>query len=345
LSWNDCARVEVIDFDDDAGMKSEHARTEDRPKGLTLKSRRTNHDSEPLALYFADVSRHPLLSAADEVRLAQEIELATAARERLEESRAELTAEECRDLRRSVRRGEEAWQTFVQSNLRLVVAIAQKYHAPGVAVLDLIQEGNVGLMHAVGKFDWRMGFKFSTYASWWIRESIERCISSTKSSIRLPRQVGQQVTRLHRAQTRLEMELGRPATKTELATELAIPEPKVDELIRLATQPLSLSAPIGRDGGTLEDLIEGRTADVPGEEILNAAMSEAVEALLGHLDERERRIISLRYGLDDGEPRTYAEVATHFALTGERVRQIEVKAKARLRAEVSRAAAGDLLNA
>jgi len=301
-------------------------------------------DSDLLALYLADIGRYPLLSAADEVRLAQEIELGQAARVALEE-RTDLTPKERRDLRRSVRSGEEAWQTFVQSNLRLVVAIAKKYHSSGVALLDLIQEGNLGLMRAVGKFDWHMGFKFSTYASWWIRESIERGIGTTRSTIRLPRQVGDQVKRMQRTQMRLETELGRHATTDEIATELGVSQDRVEELMRFATPPLSLSTPIGSEDRTLADMLASETSESPGEVAVSGVMSETVEKLLARLDERERRIISLRYGLDGSQPRTYAEVAAYFPLTRERIRQIEVSATARLRAEIRDSAARDLLNA
>ena len=190
----------------------------------------TTHDRDLLSLYLADIGRYALLSAADEVRLAQEIELGKAALEALDQVDAELTAEERQDLRRSVQRGAVAWQTFVQANLRLVVSIAKKYHASGIPPLDLIQEGNLGLMHAVGKFDWHMGFKFSTYATWWIRQAIERGIANTRSTIRLPTHVGVLVNRMQSTRARVDSALGRPATNAEVATEFGVPEERVEEL-------------------------------------------------------------------------------------------------------------------
>ena len=210
---------------------------------------RVERDEEDLVrLYLTDIGQYPLLTKDDEVRLAQAIENGNAAREEMEAAGKELTAARKRELRRLSREGERAERTFVQSNLRLVVSIAKKYQASGLPLLDLIQEGNLGLMHAVEKFDWRKGFKFSTYATWWIRQAITRGIANTGRTIRLPVHAGDTLARLQKARSRLELKLGRPATLSELAKEVEMPEDKVTEALRFAAEPLSLSEPLREDG-------------------------------------------------------------------------------------------------
>ncbi len=225
---------------------------------------RVERDEEDLVrLYLTDIGQYPLLTKDDEVRLAQQIEAGTEAREELEASE-NPTAARKRELRRSSRQGEEAERTFVQSNLRLVVSIAKKYQASGLPLLDLIQEGNLGLMHAVEKFDWRKGFKFSTYATWWIRQAITRGIANTGRTIRLPVHAGDTLARLQKARARLELKYGRPATLTELAAEVEMPEDKVTEALRFAAEPLSLSEPLREDGDAeLGDVVEDRHSKWP----------------------------------------------------------------------------------
>ncbi|MET0421181.1 MAG: sigma-70 family RNA polymerase sigma factor, partial [Acidimicrobiia bacterium] len=254
---------------------------------------RVERDEEDLVrLYLTDIGQYPLLTKDDEVRLAQQIEFGTAARAEMLEGGSALSPTKKRELRRTTRVGDEAQRTFVQSNLRLVVSIAKKYQASGLPLLDLIQEGNLGLMHAVEKFDWRKGFKFSTYATWWIRQAITRGIANTGRTIRLPVHAGDTLTRLQKARSRLELKYGRPATLAELSVEVEMPEDKVTEALRFAAEPLSLSEPLREDGDAeLGDIVEDRSAESPFERAATALLPEEIEKLLAPLDERERQIL------------------------------------------------------
>ena len=305
---------------------------------------RVERDEEDLVrLYLTDIGQYPLLTKEDEVRLAQQIEKGVEAREKLE-SEEKVTAAEKRELKRLDRNGARAEKKFVQSNLRLVVSIAKKYQASGLPLLDLIQEGNLGLMHAVEKFDWRKGFKFSTYATWWIRQAITRGIANTGRTIRLPVHAGDTLARLQKARTRLELKYGRPATLTELAADVEMPEDKITEALRFANEPLSLSEPLREDGDAeLGDVVEDRGAASPFEVAATSLLPDEIARLLAPLDEREREILKLRFGLDRGEPRTLEEVGEHFNLTRERIRQIEARAMSKLRHPSSDTGARDLL--
>src|SRR5918996_844240 len=295
-----------------------------REKDQPLPKERVERDEEDLVrLYLTDIGQYPLLTKDDEVRLAQAIEAGNAARVELEAGVATLSPARKRELRRCARDGEDAERTFVQSNLRLVVSIAKKYQASGLPLLDLIQEGNLGLMHAVEKFDWRKGFKFSTYATWWIRQAITRGIANTGRTIRLPVHAGDTLARLQKARSRLELKYGRPATLAELAREVEMPEDKVTEALRFAA--------------------EHRSAESPFEVAATALLPDEIARLLAPLDEREREILKLRFGLDRGEPRTLEEVGEHFNLTRERIRQIEARAMSKLRHPSSDTGARDLL--
>jgi|TARA_B100000959_G_scaffold236978_1_gene256090 RNA polymerase sigma factor (sigma-70 family) len=306
---------------------------------------RVERDEEDLVrLYLTDIGQYPLLTKEGEVRLAQQIEKGAAARQELDKAGDSLTPARRREMRRNLRRGDEAVRTFVQSNLRLVVSIAKKYQASGLPLLDLIQEGNLGLMHAVEKFDWRKGFKFSTYATWWIRQAITRGIANTGRTIRLPVHAGDTLARLQKARSRLELRFGRPATIAELAVEVEMTEDKVTEALRFAAEPLSLSEPLREDGDAeLGDVVEDRSADSPFEVAATALLPEEISRLLAPLDTREREILKLRFGLDRGEPRTLEEVGDHFELTRERIRQIEARAMSKLRHPSSDTGARDLL--
>ncbi|HUR17537.1 MAG TPA: sigma-70 family RNA polymerase sigma factor [Acidimicrobiales bacterium] len=309
------------------------------------KDRGSERDEEDLVrIYLSEIGQYALLTKDDEVRLAQAIEVGIAAREELEKQPKGLTAARRRDLKRKLSVGDDAQRAFVQSNLRLVVSIAKKYQASGLPLLDLIQEGNLGLMHAVEKFDWRKGFKFSTYATWWIRQAITRGIANTGRTIRLPVHAGDTLARLQKARSRLELKYGRPATLSELSAEVEMPEDKVSEALRFAAEPLSLSEPLREDGDAeLGDVVEDRSAESPFEVAATALLPEEISRLLGPLDEREREILRLRFGLDRGEPRTLEEVGEHFNLTRERIRQIEARAMSKLRHPSSDTGARDLL--
>ena len=310
-----------------------------------LAKERVEHDEEDLVrLYLTDIGQYPLLTKDDEVRLAQAIEARWSAEEELRAKAKGTTPTRRRELNRLVREGETAQRTFVQSNLRLVVSIAKKYQASGLPLLDLIQEGNLGLMHAVEKFDWRKGFKFSTYATWWIRQAITRGIANTGRTIRLPVHAGDTLARVQKAQARLELKLGRPATLTELGAEVELPEDKLIEALRFRAEPLSLSEPLREDGDAeLGDVVEDRSAESPFEVAATALLPLEINRLLAPLDEREREILKLRFGLDRGEPRTLEEVGEHFNLTRERIRQIEARAMSKLRHPSSDTGARDLL--
>ena len=311
-----------------------------------MTNNRVERDEEDLVrLYLTDIGQYELLDKEDEVRLAKKIEEGAAARIALEKNGgAKLTPAKRRELRRTVIKGERATSEFTNSNLRLVVSIAKKYQASGLPLLDLIQEGNLGLMHAVEKFDWRKGFKFSTYATWWIRQAITRGIANTGRTIRLPVHAGDTLARLTKARSRLEIQHGRAATLAELAAEVEMDEDKVTEALRFAAEPLSLSEPLREDGDAeLGDVVEDRGAQSPFESAATSLLPEEISRLLAPLDDREREILKLRFGLDRGEPRTLEEVGDHFKLTRERIRQIEARAMSKLRHPSSDTGARDLL--
>ena len=315
-------------------------------RGIRVAKDRVDRDEEDLVrLYLTDIGQYTLLTKDDEVRLAKAIEAGKEATAEMAKIKTP-TATKRRELRKAIREGEVAERAFVQSNLRLVVSIAKKYQASGLPLLDLIQEGNLGLMHAVEKFDWRKGFKFSTYATWWIRQAITRGIANTGRTIRLPVHAGDTLARLQKARSRLELKFGRTATLAELAKEVEMPEDKVTEALRFAAEPLSLSEPLREDGDAeLGDVVEDRSAESPFETAATALLPEEIQRLLAPLDEREREILRLRFGLGgSGEGRTLEEVGEHFNLTRERIRQIEARAMSKLRHPSSDTGARDLLS-
>jgi len=290
-------------------------------------------DEEDLVrLYLTDIGQYPLLTKDDEVRLAQEIELGKAAREEQEAGGKSLTAAKKREVRKNIRIGDDAERTFVQSNLRLVVSIAKKYQASGLPLLDLIQEGNLGLMHAVEKFDWRKGFKFSTYATWWIRQAITRAIADQARTIRIPVHMIETINKLIRTSRALVQELGREPTSEEIAKRMDIPVSKVRKVLKIAQEPISLETPIGEEEDShLGDFIEDRQVVSPAEAVINLNLKEQTESVLKTLTPREEKVIKMRFGVGDGSEHTLEEVGQSFAVTRERIRQIEAKALRKLR--------------
>ena len=290
----------------------------------------TPPEEDLVRLYLTDIGRHALLSKDDEATLAEARLVGLEAAEELKNSAP--TPARKRQLRRLVQEGEAAELRFVESNLRLVVSIAKKYQASGVPLLDLVQEGNLGLMHAVEKFDHRKGFKFSTYATWWIRQSITRGIANTGRSIRLPVHAGDMVKQLQRTRAELEDTLGRRPSTGEIADAMGESFDKVRTLLAHLSEPVSLSAPLRDDSdGELGDIVGDQSAISPEEAMLEVALVDEVEKILAPLQDRERTVLRLRYGLDGGDPRTLDDVGEHFSLTRERIRQIEAKAMSKLR--------------
>jgi RNA polymerase sigma factor (sigma-70 family) len=281
-------------------------------------------------LYLTDIGRHSLLSKDDEAMLAEARLVGIDAQTELDTTSPSPARR--RTLRRLVQQGQAAELRFVQSNLRLVVSIAKKYQASGVPLLDLVQEGNLGLIHAVEKFDHRKGFKFSTYATWWIRQAITRGIANTGRTIRLPVHAGDMVKLLQRTRAELEDKLGRGPTTGEIAEAMGEPFDKVRTLLAHLSEPVLFSAPLREDANAeLGDLIADENAVSPEAAALQACLVDEVAKVLAPLHERERMILRLRYGLDGGDPRTLDDIGTHLSLTRERIRQIEAKAISKLR--------------
>jgi RNA polymerase sigma factor (sigma-70 family) len=311
-----------------------------------VKSRSQDRDYEDLVrLYLEDVGLHDLLTKDDEIRLAQAIEQGLEARTKLETTK-KLTPTQRRQLRRTVRLGEEAHRQFVNSNLRLVVSIAKKYQSSGLPLLDIVQEGNLGLIHAVDKFDWRKGFKFSTYATWWIRQAIQRGIANSARVIRLPVHAGDMLTALLKLRAQLEGTMGRTPTLAELANEAELPLEKVVEVLRYAVDTVSLDEPVRDDGDAeLGDFVEDRNAVAPFDHAATSLLPGEIAKVLAVLDDREKTILTLRFGLDGAGERTLEEVAEHFGLTRERIRQIEARAMSKLRHPSADIGARELLEA
>jgi len=288
--------------------------------------------SDPVRMYLREIGRVALLTPQQEVELAMLLEAGRRAAERLESEDTSLSTEDRAILERDRRRGDSAQQRLVEANLRLVVSIAKRYVGRGMPLLDLIQEGNLGLMRAVEKFDYRKGFKFSTYATWWIRQSVTRALADQGRTIRVPVHMVETINKLAHAQRRLLQELGREPTIAEIATELEVDPDRVSELRRIAQDPVSLETPLGEeDDSTLGDFVQDPEAAVPVEAAAFKLLQEYVAHALEELNERERQVIVMRFGLEDGQVRTLEEVGKHFNVTRERIRQLETKALAKLR--------------
>ncbi len=285
---------------------------------------------DPIRLYLREIGHISLLTAAEEIQLAQQVERGELARARLNEGL--LVQEERQILQQWICQSEAARQHLINANLRLVVSIAKKYVGRGLSLLDLIQEGNIGLMRATEKFDYTKGYKFSTYATWWIRQAITRSISDQSRTIRLPVHVGETISRVKKTAHRLQQSLQREPTLAEIAQALCIPEEKVRRVLEAARLPVSLEQPMNDDNeAMLGDFVEDERSFAPIENATDQLLREQIESVLARLPERERKIIQLRYGLCDGRYRTLEEVGKEFGITRERIRQIESKVLRKLR--------------
>ena len=316
------------------------------PKGKTRKrssrarSRRTDSSTvmltgDPVRMYLKEIGKVDLLTAQEEVNLAMKIEAGTEASKKLEAAEngeIELTRAEQRRLMRIEQVGLEAKQSLISANLRLTVSIAKRYVGRGMLFLDLIQEGNLGLIRAVEKFDYTKGFKFSTYATWWIRQAITRAIADQARTIRIPVHMVETINKLVRVQRQLLQDLGRDPTPEEIGAEMGISADRVREIQKISQEPVSLETPIGEEEDSqLGDFIEDSTAVAPPEAASDSMLREQLEQVLDSLADRERKVIKFRFGLEDGHPRTLEEVGREFGVTRERIRQIESKTLAKLR--------------
>jgi RNA polymerase sigma factor (sigma-70 family) len=289
-----------------------------------------------VGVYLHEISRTPLLDAAAEVTLAKAVEAGLYAEYLLEQDELPSGLEKA-ELERLVAEGEQAKDQFIRANLRLVVSIARRYVRSGMPMLDLIQEGNTGLVRAVEKFDYVRGYKFSTYATWWIRQAISRAIAQQERTVRLPVHLVEDVNRMRSAARQFTREHGSDPEPEQLAAALQVPVERVLELIRWSQDTVSLDTPVGDDGDTnLGDLVADTDAPSPEDVVLSMLERQRIEGLLNHLDDRSAGIMRARYGLEDGREHSLTEVATRFSLSRERIRQLEIQALGRLR-ELARA--------
>ena len=305
------------------------------PEGVSIE--------DPVRMYLKEIGKVPLLSADEEIELAQKMEAGSVAvekipllKERLAETGDEQEKEEIqaeiKALQLDVDRGSDAKKRLAEANLRLVVSIAKRYVGRGMLFLDLIQEGNLGLIKAVEKFDYRKGYKFSTYATWWIRQAITRAIADQARTIRIPVHMVETINKLIRVSRLLLQELGREPTPEEIAEEMKMPVERVREILKISQEPVSLETPIGEEEDShLGDFIKDDNVPVPADAATFTLLKEQLEEVLGTLTEREQKVLTLRFGLEDGRARTLEEVGKEFNVTRERIRQIEAKALRKLR--------------
>ena len=297
---------------------------------------------DPVRMYLKEIGKVPLLSAEEEIELAKNMEAGAVAKEKIailksreenatEEELAEIK-EEIKNLQKDLDAGDEAKKRLAEANLRLVVSIAKRYVGRGMLFLDLIQEGNLGLIKAVEKFDYRKGYKFSTYATWWIRQAITRAIADQARTIRIPVHMVETINKLIRVFRQLLQELGREPSPEEIAAEMNMPVERVREILKISQEPVSLETPIGEEEDShLGDFIQDDNVPVPADAAAFTLLKEQLEEVLGTLTDREQKVLTLRFGLEDGRARTLEEVGKEFNVTRERIRQIEAKALRKLR--------------
>jgi len=314
-----------------AGRAMRSAATHDRAST----PRHVVHDTgsfDPVRMYLKEIGKVPLLTAEQEVSLAKRIEAGVHARRDLAADAESLSESQRASVLAVVRDGELAKRNLTEANLRLVVSIAKRYVGRGMALLDLIQEGNLGLIRAVEKFDYTKGFKFSTYATWWIRQAITRAIADQARTIRIPVHMVETMNKVLRTQRQMLQELGREPTIDELAAKVDLTPDRVREIQRIAQEPVSLETPVGEeDDSSLGDFVEDPNVVAPAAAAARALLTEAIEEALQELNPREQQVVRLRFGLEDGQIRTLEEVGREFGVTRERIRQIESKTLAKLR--------------
>ena len=288
--------------------------------------------ADPVKDYLKQIGKVPLLNARQEVELAKRIEAGLFADQKLAEGSGVLRADQCLDLERVAEDGRRAKNHLLEANLRLVVSLARRYTGRGMLFLDLIQEGNLGLIRGVEKFDYTKGYKFSTYATWWIRQAITRAMAEQSRTIRIPVHMVEVINTLARVQRQMLQDLGREPTPEELAVELDMTPERLVEVRKYGREPISLHTPLGEDGDSeLGDLIEDSDAIQPGEAVSFTLLQEQLHSVLGTLSEREAGVVSMRFGLADGQPKTFDEIGNLYGVTRERIRQIESKAMYKLR--------------
>ena len=320
--------IEVGQARDTEGEKSEEEDAESSDDDAFDLSQIEIDDS--ISLYLKEIGRVPLLTADEEVSLAKRMEKGRDARVKLSQGIDDW--EERERLLWFVRDGQAAQEHLIKANSRLVVSVAKKYVGRGVPFLDLIQEGNIGLIRAVKKFDYRRGYKFSTYATWWIRQAVTRAIADQGRTIRVPVHMYEQINRLTRTSRQLVQELGRDPTTEEIADELGVTPRKVEHIMRVSQRPLSLEMPVGEEEDSyLGDFIEDETVTGPVDAASKQLLKEQLHEILSQLSDRERKVLEMRFGLNDGQGRTLEEVGSEFGVTRERIRQIEAKALRKLR--------------
>ncbi len=334
---DDPDQVETFYFtlEDDGPPGDPDEKTEESEDLLFYAADDTDTDfdvDDSIALYLKEISRIPLLSAEEEVQLAKAIERGKKALVRLAQTQSQANGYSRERLRSEVRRGKEARRKLIEANFRLVVSIAKKYIGHGVSFMDLIQEGNIGLIRAVEKFEYQRGFKFSTYATWWIRQAVSRALSDQGRTIRVPVHMGERITQLSRVSRELVQKNGHEPSEEEIAVEMGISVRLLERIRQAAQYPLSLEMEVGEDmDSTLGDFIEDEHHLLPNDSAIHKLLCERVNDVLSSLSARECRVLQLRFGLQDGRTYTLEEVGQKFGVTRERIRQIEAKALSKLR--------------
>ena len=336
----DVLRISDDDDDDDEIILSEEDDVEVEKIDLSVPEGVSVED--PVRMYLKEIGKVPLLSAEEEIELAQKMEAGAVATEKIaileermeeaDDAEIEELKAEIKELQMDVDLGSEAKKRLAEANLRLVVSIAKRYVGRGMLFLDLIQEGNLGLIKAVEKFDYRKGYKFSTYATWWIRQAITRAIADQARTIRIPVHMVETINKLIRVSRQLLQELGREPSPEEIAAEMNMPVDRVREILKISQEPVSLETPIGEEEDShLGDFIKDDNVPVPADAAAFTLLKEQLEEVLSTLTDREQKVLTLRFGLEDGRARTLEEVGKEFNVTRERIRQIEAKALRKLR--------------